>query len=260
VTTLPDISVFTAALADSRFAAAVAIAAMAGLVRGLLGFGSVLIYVPLMAAVYDPRVAAGTILLIDFFTTAPFAVRELPRVTWREVMPIWIAAAISVPFGTMVLLVVDPLLLRWCIAVTVVGLVLVLASGWRYHGQPRLPITLGVGLLSGFGGGAAQISGPPVLIYWLGGAASKIATVRANLIVFFALHGAVLCTAYLLQGVLTAKVLALFVLLALPFFLGVSVGAYLFRGVGDQLYRRLAYGLIAVAALISLPLFDSLVR
>lgn len=256
---LPDLSTFAAALADSRFVAAVAIAALAGLVRGLLGFGSVLIYVPLMAAVYEPRIAAGTILLIDFFTTAPYAIPEIPRAKWREVLPIWIAAAVSVPFGTMVLLVADPLLLRWCIAVTVVGLVLVLASGWRYHGQPRLPITIGVGLVSGFGGGAAQISGPPVLLYWLGGAA-PIVTVRANLIAYFALHGAVLVAAYLLQGVLTPQVLALFLLLALPFFLGVNIGARLFRGVSDRQYRRLAYALIAVAALISLPLFDAWIR
>lgn len=257
--TLPDLSVFTAALSDSRFVAALVIAFMAGLVRGMLGFGSVLVYVPLMAAVYEPRIAAGSILLIDVFTTIPFTIPQLPRAKWRDVLPIWLAAAVAVPFGTMALLVIDPLLLRWSIAVTVVALVVVLASGWRYHGQPKLPITIGVGLVSGFGGGAAQISGPPVLLYWLGGAL-PIMTVRASLIAYFALHGAVMVVAYLLQGVLTTEVLALSVLLAAPFFLGVCTGAYLFRGVGDTLYRRLAYALIAVAALVSLPLFDGLFR
>lgn len=256
---LPDLSILTAAATDSRFIAAVAIAAMAGLVRGLLGFGSVLIYVPLMAAVYDPRVAAASILLIDFFTTAPYAIPEISRARWRDVLPIWLAAAAAVPFGTMALLVLDPLMLRWAIAVSVVVLVTVLASGWRYHGQPSLPITVGVGLVSGFGGGAAQISGPPVLLYWLGGAL-PIVTVRANLIVFFALHGGVMCVAYLLQGVLTLEVVTLAILLAVPFFLAVNVGARLFRGVGDTLYRRIAFGLIALAALVSLPLFDGLVR
>ena len=48
----------SAALADRRFAAAVAIAALSGFVRGFSGFGSALIYIPLIAAVYEPRKAA----------------------------------------------------------------------------------------------------------------------------------------------------------------------------------------------------------
>ena len=39
-----------------------------------------------------------------------------------------------------------------------------------------------------------------------------------------------------------------------------AVGAFVFRGASDLLYRRLAYGIVAVAAIISLPLFDELLR
>ena len=40
----------------------------------------------------------------------------------------------------------------------------VLASGWRYHGRPSLPITIGVGLIAGLGSGAVQIAGPAVIM------------------------------------------------------------------------------------------------
>jgi uncharacterized membrane protein YfcA len=33
---------------------------LAGAARGFSGFGSALIYVPLISAIYDPRTAAGT--------------------------------------------------------------------------------------------------------------------------------------------------------------------------------------------------------
>ena len=75
----------------SRIAAswrALAVAVLAGLVRGFSGFGSALIYMPLVAAVYDPRVAAVTLLLIDTVGAAPFAVRAVDQCTWREVLPI----------------------------------------------------------------------------------------------------------------------------------------------------------------------------
>ena len=41
---------------------------LAGVVRGFSGFGSALIYIPLISAIYDPRTAAGTFVLIDFAT------------------------------------------------------------------------------------------------------------------------------------------------------------------------------------------------
>ena len=55
---LPDASAFADALADRRFIAAAAISALSGFVRGFSGFGSALIYIPLIAAVYEPRIAA----------------------------------------------------------------------------------------------------------------------------------------------------------------------------------------------------------
>ncbi len=50
----PDSATFASLIADRRFAIAAGIAALSGLVRGFSGFGSALIYMPLVAAVYDP--------------------------------------------------------------------------------------------------------------------------------------------------------------------------------------------------------------
>jgi uncharacterized membrane protein YfcA len=255
----PDNSLFAAALADHRFWLALAIAALAGIVRGFSGFGSALIYMPLVAAVYDPRVAAVTLLLIDTVGAAPFAVRAFPRCTWREVLPIFVAAAVAVPFGTMALRVIDPVVLRWFMALLVLTLLGVLMSGWRYHGRPSLPVTVAIGLFSGFGGGAVQIAGPAVIVYWLS-TANSAATVRANVLVYFLLLDATLCAVYAWQGLFAADLLALSALLAIPFFVATAVGAFFFAGTSDLLYRRIAYLIIAAAALISLPLLDRWLR
>jgi len=252
-------TLFAAAVADQRFWLALAVAVLAGVVRGFSGFGSALIYMPLISAVYDPKVAAVTLLLIDTAGAAPFAVRAFPHCTWREVLPIFIAAAIAVPFGTMALKVIDPIVLRWAIALLVLSLLAVLLSGWRYRGRPKLPITIAVGLFSGFGGGAVQIAGPAVIVYWLGAANSAV-TVRANVLVYFLLLDGLLCIVYAWQGLFTTELFALSLLLAVPFFAATTVGALLFRGASDQLYRRIAYAIIAAAAVISLPVLDGLLR
>jgi hypothetical protein len=190
---IPEYALFAAAVADHRFWIALAIAVLAGAVRGFSGFGSAQIYIPLIAAVYSPRVAAVTLLVIDTLGAAPFTVRAFAYCTWPEVLPMYIAAAIAVPIGTLALLVIDPIVLRWFIAALVLSLVGVLISGWRYHGRPSLPVTAAVGLFSGFGSGAVQIAGPPVLIYWLG-TTNKVITVRANFLVYFLLLDLTSCS------------------------------------------------------------------
>ena len=164
VSDLFDPTFFVAVVADRRFAAAAAIALVSGTARGFSGFGSAMIYIPLVAAVYDPRVAAATMVLIDLVCAFPLAVRAVPHCSPREVIPISLAAAVAVPIGTWVLLAADPVTLRWAIAGVVIVLLAVLATGWRYHGRPHLSATIGVGLLSGLGSGAVQIAGPPVIL------------------------------------------------------------------------------------------------
>ena len=256
---LPDSATFAAALAEPRVYAGMAVAALAGVTRGFSGFGGAMVYMPLIAAIYDPRIAAVTVLLVDFVSATPFAIPEMRRCTWKEVTPLSIAMAVGLPIGTWLLLVLDPTVLRWCIAAVVLSLVPVLASGWRYHGAPRLPITAGVGLIAGVSAGAVLIAGPPVILYWLGGGHSA-KTVRANLMVFFMICDVLLLAIFGYADLFHARPLALSVLLGIPFFLGMGAGSLFFHGASDRLYRAVAYAIILLAALSSLPVLDRFLR
>jgi uncharacterized membrane protein YfcA len=251
------LSIFTETIADPRFALAVGIAVLSGLVRGFSGFGSALIYMPLISAVYSPRLAAPTLLLIDTLCSLPFAIQAMPHCNWREVTPVTIAGSVVLPLGVAALLYVDPLALRWFIAALVLAALVALASGWRYHGKPTLAASLGVGALAGFGAGAVQIGAPPLLVYWLGGQNAAI-TVRANIMVYFIMQGALSMVMYFFSGLFSAQTIALSLLLGLPFGIAMAAGAFWFHGASDALYRRAAYLIIALAALVSLPLFDAL--
>jgi uncharacterized membrane protein YfcA len=256
--TQPQIlALFANAVADPRFPIALAIAALAGLVRGFTGFGSALIYIPLVSAVYSPQIAVVTLLLIDSISSLPVSIRAIPQCNWREVTPVAIAGAVALPFGAALLVYLDPLLLRWLICALVLVALAALAAGWRYHGKPTIAASLGVGMLAGVGAGAAQIGAPPLLIYWLGGQNSAT-TVRANIMVYFIMQGALSMIAYLYSALFTTQTIILSVLLGVPFAVLLTVGARWFHGSSDELYRRVAYIIIAVAGLISLPLFDGL--
>jgi uncharacterized protein len=255
----PFSALFAAAFSDPRFYAALGVAVLSGVVRGFSGFGSALIYIPLASAIYGPKMAAASFVLIDFFCTIPLAIRAWPACNKREVMPLTIACAVTIPLGALLLRYMDPIWLRWGIAFLILGLLAVLVSGWRYRGEAPLPLTIGVGLISGVTGGATTLTGPIPIVYWLG-SPSGVATVRANLIVYFLLTDALVAVTYWVQGLMTAEAVVLALLVGLPFFLALGAGARLFRGASDLTYRRIAYAIVAAAALVSLPLLDGLLR
>ena len=255
----PDIATFATVLADRRFIAAAAIAAISGLVRGFSGFGSALIYVPLMAAVYDPRIAAASFLLIDFATGLAFVFGVWRQAQWREILPMVAAALAAAQFGALILQYADPTLLRWGIAMFIAVLLPVLASGWRYHGRPVLAVTVGVGLMAGTLGGATQISGPPVLLYWLG-SDHPPTVLRANFISYFAIFAAGSVVTYVVHGLLTAQVLALALMIGPLHIFSMWAGGRVFRFASERTYRRIAYAIIGLAALASMPVFDRLLR
>jgi hypothetical protein len=253
----PNFAALATVLHDGRFLVAVAIALVAGLVRGFTGFGSALVYMPLISAVYDPRVAAATLLLIDSICSLPFALHAAPQCNAREVWPVSIAAALALPLGVAVLIYIDPLILRWFIAALVLIALAALVVGWRYHGKPTLPISLAVGAMAGIGGGAVQIAAPPLLLFWLGGD-NKAVTVRANIMVFFIAQSLLSVIAYYWSALFTGEVIALSLLLGPPFAAAMALGVYSFHGSSDVLYRRVAYAIIAFAGFASMPVFDAL--
>jgi uncharacterized protein len=80
------------------------------------------------------------------------------------------------------------------------------------------------------------------------------------MIVFFALLGAAIAVSYFIDGLFTADIVALALLLGVPYTLALVAGVRSFHGTSEVLYRRVAYVIMAFAALMSLPIFDRFFR
>jgi uncharacterized membrane protein YfcA len=251
--------IFAATIADPRFAVGVGIAVIAGAVRGFSGFGSALIYIPLMSAVYGPRIAAVTFVVTDIATGLAFLPRVWRHAVWREILPLAASSVFAMQFGAIILQYADPVWMRWFICAMVGAVVVILASGWRYHGRPVLPATIAVGLFAGLLGGSAQIGGPPIVLYWLGSAATA-AVVRANFIVYFAIFSLGSTATYAAHGLVTAQIIALALLLGPLQITAIALGWRLFFLASEKTYRRTAYVIVSMAAIVSMPLLDRWLR
>jgi len=170
-----------------------------------------------------------------------------------------LGAVFGVPLGAWMLRSIDPLIIRWSIVVIALAMLLILTSGWRYHGKPTIPATVGVGMLSGVFTGAAQVGGPPLVAYWLGGVIPA-ATARANMVLFFAVSTVISVVTYMAGGLLTRTAFHFALVVGPAYGLGLFVGSRLFGLANESTFRRICCGLIAVAVILGLPVLDSVAR
>ena len=240
-------------------AVALGAALVAGLARGFSGFGAALIFVPIASAALGPKLAVPLLLITDGVMTLPMIPGAVRRCNWSDVLAMAAGALLGIPLGTWILTHGDPLAIRWSISALIGVLLLVLISGWRYRSRPHISLTSAVGLVAGVLSGAAQVGGPPVVVYWLGGAIPPV-IVRANIVAYFAISTAITTVTYLSTGLLKAEVLRLALLAAPLYGLGVWTGTRLFGIANEVTFRRVCYGLIALAAVGSVPALDRLWR
>jgi len=229
-------------------ALAALVAALAGVIRGITGFGGAMVMSPPFALLLGPLVAVPVVLLLEGIAAAPMLVQLRHEVRWRILGPIVAAAYVTMPIGTWILITADPLLMRKAIAAVVIVFSLVMLFGWRYAGRQRLATSVGLGAVSGTMLGATSLGGPPVILYLLAGP-DPIETTRANLTYYL---GA-LCMAGLallwLNGVLGVSELLLATLLAPGYYVGMVAGIRLFARFNDTRFRQFTLAFMLLVAI-----------
>lgn len=231
------------------------IALLAGLVRGFAGFGAAMVFVPLAALVLAPVDVIVVLLMVDVVASLVLTRAALPQARLRPVAGLFVGAVPALPLGVLALDVVEPTAFRWAVAGVVLGALAALLSGWRYRGTPGRAVTVAVGAVSGFMGGFAALAGPPVILFFLGGP-ERAVQVRASIIIYFLGTALLAFLAFGLRGALSWELFLLAVVLAMPFLAGTLAGARLFRVAGEGQFRHAAYGLIALAAILALPVWS----
>jgi len=226
---------------------AVAIAAVAGVVRGITGFGGAMVMAPPLALLLGPSLAVPVVLLLESIAATPMLVHTRRQVRWRVVGPILAAACLAAPLGSYVLVVAEPHLLRRAIASIVIVFSLLLLRGWRYAGKQRIGTSIGVGAVSGAMLGATSIGGPPVILYLLSGP-DPIESTRANLSLYVAGSALAGLVALWAGGVLAGAAVMAGLLLAPGYLAGLAAGVRAFSRFDDVRFRRFTLLLLIVVS------------
>jgi uncharacterized membrane protein YfcA len=235
------------------FLIAAAVAVIAGMVRGFAGFGAAMMMTPVFSALYGPAVGISLCMLLEIVVALPLLPRAVQYVDWRRIGLLMAAAVIGAPLGNLVLTEVSPEPMRWAISAIVLGAVALLASGWRFHGAWRAPVTLAIGATSGFLNGLSGMAGPPIAFYYLAGTETTT-RVRANLTTYFIFVDLAALAVFLARDLVHWDTGVLAIWLAPAVVAGGLLGERLFPLASEAFYRRLALGLLVGVAIGSLIL------
>jgi uncharacterized membrane protein YfcA len=244
---------------DHAFFLVAALSLIGGAVRGFAGFGAGMILIPFVSALFGPKIGASSILVADGILTIPYLLKAFRHCEPRTVAPVALGAVIMIPIGAYLLTTIDPTPIRWALAPIIIVLLAVILSGWRYHGVPKLGVSLATGAATGFLSGLIQLSGPPVIVLWISGPSAP-ETIRSNIFVLFAVMTVVAVISYAFRGVFSRELLPVLVPMIPCYAVGLVCGSKFFGKADPKLFRRVAVALIGLSVIVSLPLFDAWLR
>lgn len=223
---------------------------LAGALRGYSGFGFALAAVPLLTTCWPPVLAIPVVLILEMVLTVAFLPALWGSIDRRGVTLLIAGAAVATPIGQWVMSHLEAGVLRF-----VVGLLLLVFAAvlWmpfggirrasRTGGSPML--ALGAGAASGLLNGGTAMSGPPVILYYLGREASAEMG-RASMMVYFLLSAALAIAIGGLTRVYAAN-FGLYALKLAPFALaGSFVGGRCFAAFPASAYRHAALAVLAL--------------
>lgn len=144
---------------------AIGVLGLAYFIRGISGFGSGLVSVPLLALVFPLPIVVSFILLLDFTASLVLGGVNFRQVRWDEVKPLVPFSIVGVALGTTLLINLPktPLL----IGLGVFILAFAVRSLLNVHGDKRVSRwwALPASLTGGTVGGLFGTGGPPYVIY-----------------------------------------------------------------------------------------------
>lgn len=231
----------------------------AGIVRGYTGFGSAMIFMPVAGAYLGPKTAIGIMSIIDAVMQLPMIRSTWRHARWREIGPLFIGFVVGLPLGILILTTVDPTPIRWVTSLSIVAALTLLLTMGRIDASPGLPVTIATGTASGLISGIASLGGMVLSLFWLAGP-SHNAGVRGSSVAFFVPASLLSLSLLAYAGIYTSEVLRLVGWTILPYGIGIGLGSLLFDKASPRMFRPVAFAVIAIAALTSLPALDRLLR
>ena len=206
-------------------------------VRGITGFGSALVAVPLLVLVLPITLVVPTIVLLDYLASMSHGIRHFHHIQWRDLLPMLPFTLLGIVTALYLLKALQPGLLTDALGLFIIAyalyslLPLPPLHGSRVWAAPLGTLTGLIGTVFGTGG--------PFTVIYLGLRDLSKAGFRGTVATFFAIDGAMRLIGFTVSGFYGEDNLPLF-LAALPIMgLGLYAGGHIHTHLSRQAFVRL---------------------
>jgi len=217
-------------LTPMQLAASAVILAVAFLVRGVAGFGSGLIAVPMLSLMLPLSLVVPLMVLLDYIASLSHGLSNRGEIMWKEILPLIPFSIMGVVIALFFLSTSDALLLTKALGVFIIFFALFTLSGYT----PKAGAARGWGVLAGLSGGMIGTlfgTGGPFYVTYFKARGLDKAAFRTTLAVTFLLDGAGRLFGFTASGYFNYEFLAL-VAMALPIMA-------VFMYIGGHIHTRL---------------------
>lgn len=228
----------------------VAIIFISYVVKGLSGFGSGLIAVPLLAFFLPIPFIVPLLGLLSYSGTIAQSVQLRRQVSWHDIWPLLPFSLAGISLAVWLLVNLDPQWLVRGLALFVVG----------YSVYALLPIpelrgsrwwAIPAGSLGGIVGALFGTGGPFYVIYLKLRGMDK-SQFRASVVLIFLVDGGLRIIGYALSGLYTANVILMLLILLPVLILAMLVGNHLHIKLNQLYFNRLISGLLLISGVMLL--------
>lgn len=222
------------------------VVALGALVQGTVGYGMALVAAPLLALV-EPSLVPVPLLLLTSVHAVLVAVRDWRHADWTGIGWAMAGRLPGTGLGVLAVVALSQRVFALLVGLGVLTCVLLSLLSWRP--RPRPGSLLLAGLVSGAGGTAASIGGPPLALLYQEAAGPRV---RGTICGYFVLGSVISLAALAAAGQVTGASLARTVILA-PFLLaGFALSGPARRLLDNGRTRRAVLAVAAVSAALLL--------
>jgi uncharacterized membrane protein YfcA len=216
---------------------AVGIITLAYLVRGIAGFGSGLIAIPLLALIVPLTIAVPLIVFLDYIASASHGVKHREAIQWKEIISLLPFAIVGVLTALFIFQSIDMEALKTGLGCFV--LLFAVYSLFSFSGKTLISSLWSVPA-GGIGGliGTLYGTGGPFYVMYLKFRNIEKTQFRATFATIFLLDGAGRLAGYIYSGFFSLDVVLMMVV-ALPLMvIGMYVGGHIHTNMSQQTFQR----------------------
>ena len=208
--------------------------------------------VPLFTLLWGPVEALGTMMVLGVASTAQLLPPAIKHASWNDTVPMLIGSMLLSPVGAMLLVTLDPVVVKKLIAILLLIITLITISGWQYKGPRGLVPAATAGALGGLINGVAGVGGPPLVLYLISLPGSA-QTHRANIVMAMAVTSLAVLVSFFFAGAVTTRVITHVIVLFVPSVISVWFGAWLFTKLPSAIFKLVVlWFLVAISIAILL--------